>query len=62
MAKLKIRTRKGIFYFPTYEDARSYARLHDHPTNRIISYEVGWAIQLYVSGPYVGPEINGGIN
>jgi hypothetical protein len=47
------RIHKGIYYFPTYENARDYANLHGHPTNRIIRYEIGWAIQLRISGPYV---------
>ena len=50
-------THKGIYYFPTYESARNYAREHGAPTNRIISYGRGWAIQLHVSGPYVGPNV-----
>ena len=50
------RTRKGVDYFPSFESARSYAQANHFPTDRIISYEVGWAIQLYVSGPYVGPQ------
>lgn len=48
-------TRRGIWYWPTFEEARDYATEHNHPTNRIIPYKLGWAIQLYVSGPYVGP-------
>ncbi len=47
-------TRKGIFYFPTYDEARTYAWKHDYPTDRIIQYDIGWAIQLRRSGPYVG--------
>ena len=49
-------TRKGIYYFPTYEAARDYAVLKGFHTHRIIQYELGWAIQLRVSGPYAGPE------
>lgn len=48
--------RKGIYYFASYEAARDYARKRDYPTDRIIRYGLGWAIQLRVSGPYVGPE------
>lgn len=47
---------KGDYYFPSFEEARSYAIEHGFPTDRIISYGRGWAIQLYVSGPYVGPD------
>lgn len=49
-----MKTRKGIYYFPSYESARDYAIAHGAPTDRIIPYELGWAIQLRVSGPYVG--------
>ena len=45
---------KGIFYFPSYESAREFADSQGHPTDRIIAYERGWAIQLRKSGPYVG--------
>jgi hypothetical protein len=50
----RIHTRKGILYFPSYESARDYAVRNNHPTDRIIAYEIGWAIQLRESGPYVG--------
>ena len=50
-------TRKGVYYFPTYKDARDYAKANDHPTGRIISYTIGWAIQYRTSGPYVGPAL-----
>lgn len=46
---------KGIFYFPTWREAHDYATRHGHPTDRIIYYARGWAIQLRISGPYVGP-------
>jgi len=50
------KTSKGIFYFPTFQAARKHAQDNGHPTNRIIEYQKGWAIQLRVSGPYVGLE------
>lgn len=52
----KPKTYHGDYYFPTFEAARTYARKHNFPTDRIISYTRGWAIQLKVSGPYVGPD------
>ena len=51
-----MQTHRGIYYFPTYQAARSYALAHNHPISRIIEYRRGWAIQLRVSGPYVGPN------
>ena len=47
---------KDIYYFSGYSEAKQYAVEHNHPTDRIINYERGWAIQLYVSGPYVGAK------
>lgn len=46
---------KGIYYFNSYELARDYATLFGYPANRIINYDLGWAIQLRIRGPYVGP-------
>lgn len=51
-----MRTSKGIYYFKFYQDARDYALKHNWPSDRIIPYIKGWAIQLYRSGPYVGPK------
>jgi hypothetical protein len=45
---------KGIYYFQTYQDAKNYALQDGYPTDRIIKYEIGYAIQLRISGPYVG--------
>lgn len=45
---------KSVYYFKTCQDAHTYAERHGHPTTRIIHYGRGWAIQLRVSGPYVG--------
>jgi len=46
---------KGIYYWRLYTDAYQYALDHGYPTNLIRSFGRGWAIQLRVSGPYVGP-------
>lgn len=46
---------RGVYYFETYPLARAYAQRVGAPTDRIIAYELGWAIQLHKSGPYVGP-------
>lgn len=47
---------KGTFYFKYHEDALKYAIEGNWPTDRLIQYQRGWAIQLRRSGPYVGPE------
>ena len=49
------RTHKGVFYFASRKDAQRHAETHGWPTDRIIEYGRGHAIQLRVSGPYVGP-------
>lgn len=49
-------TSKGIYYFPHYRAAHDYAESNQFPTDRIMHYGLGWAIQLYVSGPYVGTK------
>ena len=51
-----MRVSKGIYYFPNYTDARDYADARHWPTDRIIAYGLGWAIQKCVSGDYYGPK------
>lgn len=50
------RTRKGTYYFSTFQEARAFAQERRLPTDRIIPYELGWAIQREISGPYFGPS------
>lgn len=52
----KVKVRKGIYYFPHYTAARHFAEMFGFPTHRIISYQIGWAIQFEKSGDYVGPN------
>lgn len=52
-AKLK----KDVWYWPTYQEARQWARNNNWPTERIIAYRLGWAVQAYESGYYAGPDI-----
>lgn len=47
------RLHKDIWYWPDYEDAKDFATHFALPTERIIPYRKGWAIQLRASGPYV---------
>jgi hypothetical protein len=51
-----MKTHNGDYYFTSYEAAHAYAVGCGYPTDRIIPYERGWAIQWWKSGPYVGPE------
>ncbi len=43
----------GTWYWPDYQAARDFAECFGLPTDRIIPYTRGWAIQLRKSGPYV---------
>jgi hypothetical protein len=52
--------RKGVYYFESFQAARSHAESNGLPTDRIIPYQIGWAIQLKVSGPYAGIESEDG--
>lgn len=47
----------GIYYFPSYEAARALIEaVHgDTESSRIVFYARGWAIQMSVGGPYLGP-------
>ena len=49
------RTRKGIYYWTSMEVARDWATENGWPTDRIIDYEAGWAVQSGISGNYAGP-------
>lgn len=49
-------TRKGIFYFKDYNDAKTFAKEIGWPVDRIIKYELGWAVQKKKSGDYAGPK------
>jgi hypothetical protein len=44
---------KGVRYFPTYEEARTYAEASGAQGYRIVAYGRGYAIQIRVSGPYL---------
>jgi len=54
--KPKAKVHKGTYYFPSHVTAKQYAEENGFPTDRIVEYGRGHAIQLKVSGPYVGPN------
>ncbi len=58
--RLKNRVRKGIIYFAEYAEATQFKHLHarDKPDARIVKYDLGWAIQIRIGGPYLGPDGN----
>jgi len=47
---------KGVFYFAEYKAAHSWAVNNQWPTDRIIPYELGYAVQACESGRYAGPN------
>jgi len=49
-------THKGVYYFASVELAKDYAEKNGYPTNRIIHYGLGWAIQGGNGGDYAGPH------
>lgn len=49
-------TYRGVYYFDSYTIARDFAQERGWNTGRIIRYDLGWAVQKHVSGPYYGPE------
>ena len=53
----KVRMHQNVYYWPTYTEARTFARDNEFPTDRIIYYELGWAVQIGISGDYVGPHL-----
>ncbi len=56
---MKTRTRKGIAYFRTCQEAElAYDKIvREFPNARIVEYEIGFAVQLRVSGDYLGPDL-----
>ena len=52
LSEVIMKTVKNTTYFESYYKARDYALQHSLPTDRIISYGLGWAIQKHISGPY----------
>ena len=52
------KTVKGVTYFPSYHVAVGYAISNGLPTDRVIAYDLGYAIQERVSGPYWNHDLN----
>ena len=49
--------KKGVYYFNTWQEAKTFSNDYGFPaTIRLISYDLGWAIQIHKSGPYYGPK------
>ena len=46
---------KGVYYFKDRNEAKRWAEKNGWPTDRIISYDKGWAVQSGKSGNYAGP-------
>jgi len=56
MSTLTTTVRRGVTYFPDYAAARDAAVACGLTADRIIPYQLGWAVQLRISGPYAGPR------
>lgn len=52
---MAMKTHKGTYYFTTRKEAKDWARANCWPTNRIIAYGLGYAVQSAESGNYAGP-------
>lgn len=50
----EVRYRKGIAYFQSFEQAREISKRL--PGSRVVVYQLGYAIQYRISGPYF-PEL-----
>lgn len=53
---MKVKTRRDVYYFPSYSAARSYASRYEFPLDRIFSFGIGWAVQIRECGAYAGPR------
>jgi len=49
-------TRKGVYYWTNEKGAKRWATDNDWPTDRIILYGRGYAVQCGQSGNYAGPN------
>ena len=54
--KRSTHTHKGIHYYQTLIEAQRAATSADWPTDRIIDYQRGYAIQWCKSGSYLGTD------
>jgi hypothetical protein len=52
---MKYRERKNVVYFHDYSDAREHKNRYA-PNGRIVSYGLGWAVQVRISGPYLNAK------
>jgi hypothetical protein len=53
---MKYRERKGVVYFHDYRDAREHKNRYAPNDGRIVSYDLGWAVQVRISGPYLNAK------
>jgi hypothetical protein len=56
MKKL-ITKKRGTYYWLNLEDAVA-VRDATVPAGRVVSYQIGHAVQLHKSGPYIGPDVD----
>jgi len=58
MKKKVGKMKQGVFYFSSLNDAleRCYMLRTKYPEGHVTHYDLGWAVQYYIGGPYY-PEL-----
>lgn len=53
-----MKIRKGVYYYKRYETALALVNelQNEYPDSRVVHYELGYAVQYRISGPYY-PEL-----
>ena len=46
----------GVYYWPTFQEARQWATGNGWPADRIKSFGAGWTVQACPKGAYAGPD------
>jgi len=52
-------TKNNVKYYPSFKHARRCRNslAAEYPNSRVVEYQLGWAVQYYLSGPYY-PHFN----
>lgn len=53
-----VKVHKGTWHFPTRHGAENAALKARLPLKNIVDYQLGFAVQLHKSGPYLGPSVD----
>ena len=49
-------THKGVRYFADCREALDFRDRYGVDGARVVRYQRGWAVQVRISGPYLGPD------